>query len=230
MEKWKNTLKSTSLDVIIYSGLLNFLFNCEFITSYPLFFYNLFYTCLISSVCYLYDRIHSFNQKIMITTIIIESILILLLIIYVLPNHHYVGSLTFIIILMTLCYDIFKKYLGLFKGLYIGLCSGMAIVIVPSLILNVNFDIYCLLKILIIMLNSWVGSTIRDMPDTEDDKKNNILTIPIYFGNRYTKYILLEMVIQSTLLSTFLIQSYQRYFWILHNFILLIIIFLFPIV
>jgi carbon starvation protein CstA len=80
-------------------------------------------------------------------------------------------------------YKQFKQHLGVFKSIYVAMMWTTSIIILPSVLHDHNYNIlhepldytpYIFLMI--------ATSNIMDTKDIEDDKKNNIETIPVKYG------------------------------------------------
>ncbi len=91
---------------------------------------------------------------------------------------------------ITRYYKHMKPHLGIFKSIYISVMWCIAIIILPSVLHDNNFDILHepldYVPYILLMLST---SNRMDEKDIEDDKKNNITTIPVKYGTEISKKI-----------------------------------------
>jgi len=86
----------------------------------------------------------------------------------------------------TLDYKNFKKNYGQFKALYIGIFWTIGTVILPSVLINHNYDIIKEPTIIIpSILNLFASSNLLDIKDTDEDKQEEIYTIPVIYGTNF---------------------------------------------
>tara|TARA_B100001142_G_scaffold328764_1_gene389797 strand:+ start:355 stop:1065 length:711 start_codon:yes stop_codon:yes gene_type:complete len=78
-------------------------------------------------------------------------------------------------------YPIIKEKLSLYKPVHVGLCWTCAIAIVPQLLTNSPIDVEAALSLFFV---STAMSNYADIKDIDDDKQNNIHTIPVIYGRR----------------------------------------------
>tara|TARA_B110001450_G_scaffold45573_1_gene42156 strand:+ start:10228 stop:11112 length:885 start_codon:yes stop_codon:yes gene_type:complete len=86
----------------------------------------------------------------------------------------------------TLGYKKIKKNYGQFKALYIGIFWTLGTVILPSVLLSHNYDI---LKeptiILPSIFNLFASSNLLDIKDVNEDKAEEIYTLPVIYGSNF---------------------------------------------
>ena len=120
-----------------------------------------------------------------------NNIILLLLCsyIYVTANILYYDNTDeiFVLLCTTLFYKTIKEKVGIFKSSYIAIAWTCGTLILPSIIHDNNYDIYndyetCLSLFLLLFSTS----NIADIKDIEEDKKNNITTIPVLYGRDKT--------------------------------------------
>jgi hypothetical protein len=115
-----------------------------------------------------------------------------LIIIYILAKKRdFIIAFPFeLLIYFTRYYKDMKPYLGIFKSIYISTLWCISIIILPSVLHDNNFDIlqepldyvpYIFLMI--------ATSNNKDLEDIDDDKNNNIHTIPVKYGIEISKNI-----------------------------------------
>tara|TARA_Y100000389_G_C17394636_1_gene481845 strand:+ start:63 stop:932 length:870 start_codon:yes stop_codon:yes gene_type:complete len=86
----------------------------------------------------------------------------------------------------TLDYKNFKKNYGQFKALYIGIFWTIGTVILPSVLINHNYDIIKEPTIIIpSILNLFASSNLLDIKDIDEDKQEEIYTIPVIYGTNF---------------------------------------------
>jgi len=88
-----------------------------------------------------------------------------------------------ILLTSTIYYKNLKTSYGEFKAIYIGFFWTIGTIILPSVLISNNYEI---LKeptiILPSILNMFASSNLLDIKDIDEDKKENINTIPVIFG------------------------------------------------
>jgi len=86
----------------------------------------------------------------------------------------------------TLDYKNFKKNYGQFKALYIGIFWTIGTVVLPSVLINHNYDIIKEPTIIIpSILNLFASSNLLDIKDIDEDKQEEIYTIPVIYGTNF---------------------------------------------
>lgn len=86
----------------------------------------------------------------------------------------------------TLGYKNFKTNYGQFKAIYIGIFWTIGTVVLPSVLIQHNYDI---LKeptiILPSILNLFASSNLLDIKDIKEDKAEKIYTLPVIYGTNF---------------------------------------------
>ena len=97
-----------------------------------------------------------------------------------------VENYPFILLLTsTLGYRNFKKNYGQFKALYIGLFWTCGTFLLPCILHDGNYEVFNDPAIYISALLSMFGSSnLIDIKDKEEDKKENINTLPVLYGEK----------------------------------------------
>lgn len=109
----------------------------------------------------------------------------------------------------TLQYKNFKTLFGEFKAVYIATMWTLSAIILPSIIYDGNYDILNYpLDYLPAFLTLFASSNIIDTKDIEEDKMNNINTLPVVLGERKS-YMLSLLAIA---LSSFIFGTNQNYY------------------
>ena len=109
--------------------------------------------------------------------------------IYVSTNILYYDNTdeVFALLCTTLFYKVIKEKIGILKSTYIATAWTCGCIILPSIIHDNNYDIYndyeTYLSLFLLLFGT---SNIADIKDIEEDKKNNITTIPVLFGKKKT--------------------------------------------
>ena len=118
-----------------------------------------------------------------------------------------------LLITSTLLYRPFKQKYGEIKALYIAILWTMAVVIIPCVFHDGNYDILNYpLDYIPCFFSIYGGSTTGDMLDIEEDKNNNISTIPVKFGNKKAYISVLLSIITSNILFAFNSNFVHRFF------------------
>tara|TARA_Y100000591_G_scaffold331024_1_gene363657 strand:+ start:8521 stop:9360 length:840 start_codon:yes stop_codon:yes gene_type:complete len=99
-------------------------------------------------------------------------------------------------------YKSFKQYLGEYKALYIGIMWTIATVILPCVLYDHNYDIISYpLDYLPCILTLFATSNFADIKDIDEDRENNISTIPVKYGKTTSNIIsFITLVISSIVL------------------------------
>jgi hypothetical protein len=95
-----------------------------------------------------------------------------------------------ILLYSTKFYKQFKPRFGIFKSIYVAVMWSTAIIILPSVLHDHNFDILQEpLDYVPYMFLMIATSNLMDTKDIEDDKKNKIETIPVKYGTNFSNKI-----------------------------------------
>ena len=146
----------------------------------------------------LYDNINN-NKQIYNISINLSLLLIILFLIY---DDNYIVNLPFIAILLsTEFYKEIKTNIGVLKPVYIGIMWTLSTLILPCVLIDNNYSILnnpidYLPEILIL----FATSNLADIDDYEEDKDNNIHTIPVKYGKKNALAITLFCLSCSSLL------------------------------
>jgi hypothetical protein len=93
----------------------------------------------------------------------------------------------FLLLTSTLFYKNFKQNFGEFKAIYIGLFWTVGTVILPCVLHDHNYDILNDYSIWgSSFLTMFASSNLIDIKDVDEDKQDNIMTIPVVFGEKIT--------------------------------------------
>lgn len=95
---------------------------------------------------------------------------------------------SFLILLSsTLGYKQFKKNFGQFKSLYISIFWSFGTLILPCVLYDNNYEILNDYNLIITSILSMFGSSnLLDIKDVNEDKKENINTLPVLYGIDFT--------------------------------------------
>jgi len=123
-----------------------------------------------------------------------NNILLILLCsyIYVSTNILYYDNTdeVFALLFSTLFYKTIKQKIGILKSSYIATAWTCGTLILPCIIHDNNYDIYNDYETyLSLFLLLFATSNIADIKDIEEDKENNITTIPVLLGENNTKIL-----------------------------------------
>ena len=106
-------------------------------------------------------------------------------------------------LILTFFYKILKQYFGEYKSLYIGISWTLCTIILPCIIHDNTYDIlYYPLDYLPAFLTLFSCSNILDIKDIEEDKENNINTIPVLIGENKTYIFSIFCLLISTIILT----------------------------
>ncbi|VBB18120.1 putative UbiA prenyltransferase [Yasminevirus sp. GU-2018] len=239
IQQIKKFLKYTSIDVAVYALIIAFFMNFDIIVNnydiYSIFcncdylqtwVYALVYSVVMCNFSYIMDRLLDKPDINIVTYGVMACLILLDFVIYftvLTPYMTYITHLiTLGIVITTFFYEKFKKRYGVLKGLYVGVTAVFNIVVVPMLIMGLDrnigsiFQQPSLIKSAILMLNCFVGSTMRDIPDIVEDKEKGILTVPSILGKTNTVLILYGVLGACLILSVLLTTKLQIMFWIVH--------------
>lgn len=98
-------------------------------------------------------------------------------------------------------YNEIKKSIGQYKAAYIAFLWTASAVILPAVIHDQNYDILLYpLDYLPCTLTLFAASNIADNKDVAEDRDNNINTIPVVYGEKWSKIISLYALLLSSFL------------------------------
>ena len=149
----------------------------------------------------LYDYINS-HKRLMIVSLFLSEMGVLTL--FILSEHPEMNIPFLLLLESTRYYGDMKKYIGVFKPLYIGLMWTAAAIILPSVMYEHNYDIlYSPQDYLPCTLTLFAASNIVDNKDIIEDRENGIQTIPVMVGEETSNMISMLALIGSSLLLGF---------------------------
>ena len=142
----------------------------------------------------------------------IYDIVFIIIITIISNKNNILNALPFeVLIYSTRFYKDLKPYLGIFKPIYVSTLWCISIIILPSVLNDGDFDI---LKqpldyapYMFLMIST---SNKADEKDIDEDRKNNIQTIPVKYGLEVSKYISNSCILLFLILLT--INLYEKYF------------------
>lgn len=118
-----------------------------------------------------------------------------------------------ILLTSTLYYKDFKKNFGQFKAIYIGLFWTIGSVILPCILHDHNYNIlshpYNYLPCFLTMFGS---SNLLDIKDINEDKYENINTLPVIFGSKNSIFISYTSILFSIILFSYTDNFYNNIF------------------
>ncbi len=125
-----------------------------------------------------------------------------LILVLLLFDHNYINNLPFIPLLLTSeYYKQIKENYGSLKSAYVSVMWTMSCIILPCVLHDNNFDILNYpLDYLPCFLTIFASSNLNDIKDIEEDKENNIDTLPVVIGKENTNYLVLFSLAASSLL------------------------------
>ena len=98
-------------------------------------------------------------------------------------------------------YKNIKKIGPFIKPLYISIMWTLAVVALPCVLKDHNYNILLYpLDYLPCALTMFSSSTILDVRDIEEDKFNNVKTIPVVYGFEYAQFLTLSLLALSSLI------------------------------
>ena len=126
-------------------------------------------------------------------------------------------------------YKLFKKYLSIFKPIYIASMWTFATIFLPCMIHDHNYDIINYpIDYLPCFLTLFASSNYVDVKDINEDKMNNITTLPIKIGERNSNIINIFSLLLSNILffqnSNFDKRIVINYLFELQNFVAIYLI------
>lgn len=99
---------------------------------------------------------------------------------------------------LSLClYHPFKLNVSLYKSTYVGFCWTLAICVIPQLLQYTNVNVETCIGMFLLITGI---SNLADIPDIDEDKENNINTIPVSYGRRKATTLSLSLITGSGLL------------------------------
>ncbi len=121
----------------------------------------------------------------------IYDIIFIIIITIIANKNNLLTTLPFeFLIYSTRYYKDIKPYLGIYKPIFVSVLWCISIIILPSILHDNNYNILQepldYLPYLFLMIST---SNNMDIEDIEDDKKNNIITIPVKYGIEISKKI-----------------------------------------
>ena len=115
----------------------------------------------------------------------ISCIFISYLYIYNALSNYEEGFIFLLLLTSTLFYKKLKTEFGQFKALYIGLFWSISCIIMPCVFHDHNFNILNDYKSYApCFFTLFASSNLLDIKDIEEDRFNNILTLPVIFGEK----------------------------------------------
>ena len=101
-------------------------------------------------------------------------------------------------------YNEIKKNIGIYKPLYIAILCTASAILLPSIITDQNYSIFFYpLDYLPCTLTLFAASNLADIKDIEEDKINQINTLPVVYGEINSKMISLLSLFFSSLMIAF---------------------------
>ena len=118
----------------------------------------------------------------------------------------------FYILTSTIFYKNIKENFGILKPVYIATLWTVGTIVLPSIIYENNFDI---LNDPIVYTSSFFllfgSSNLMDIKDIDEDREENIKTIPVVYGKRASEYIsYLSLTISTGLILEKIFELYQN--------------------
>lgn len=114
-----------------------------------------------------------------------------------------------ILIYSTKYYKDIKQHLHIFKSLYISVLWCISTIILPSILYDGNFDVIQhpldFMPYIFLLVST---SNNKDLDDIEDDKRNNINTIPVKYGAENAK--IFSKGCMSLFIILLLIQIFEK--------------------
>lgn len=149
----------------------------------------------------LYEDIYE-NQILVYKSLMFSYLSILTILLY---DENFVYNIPFVFILQTLnTYKKTKPKLGVCKPLYISIMWTLCAVIIPCVLHDHDYSIFNYPEdYLPCTLTLFAASNIIDNKDIEEDTKNGINTIPVFYGKDNSNYIsIMALICSSVLLGT----------------------------
>ena len=144
-------------------------------------------------------------------------------------NDFVILSPYLILLLINGEYKLFKKYLSIFKSIYIATMWTIATIFLPCIMYDHNYDIINYpIDYLPCFLTLFASSNYVDVKDINEDKMNNITTLPIKIGERNSNIINIFSLLLSNILffenSNFDKRIVINYLFELQNFVAIYLI------
>ena len=149
----------------------------------------------------LYDYINS-HKRVMIVSLFLAEMGVVSL--FLLSEHAEMNIPFLLLLESTRYYGDMKKYIGVFKPLYIAFMWTAAAILLPCVMYEHNYDIlYSPQDYLPCTLTLFAASNIVDNKDIMEDRENGIQTIPVVLGEETSNMISMVALIYSSLLLGF---------------------------
>lgn len=149
----------------------------------------------------LYDYINS-HKRVMIVSLFLAEMGVVSL--FLLSEHAEMNIPFLLLLESTRYYGDMKKYIGVFKPLYIAVMWTAAAIVLPCVMYEHNYDIlYSPQDYLPCTLTLFAASNIVDNKDIMEDRENGIQTIPVVLGEETSNMISMVALIYSSLLLGF---------------------------
>lgn len=146
----------------------------------------------------LYDYINS-HKRVMIVSLFLAEMGVVSL--FLLSEHAEMNIPFLLLLESTRYYGDMKKYIGVFKPLYIAIMWTAAAIVLPCVMYEHNYDIlYSPQDYLPCTLTLFAASNIVDNKDILEDRENGIQTIPVVVGEETSNMISMVALIYSSLL------------------------------
>ncbi len=121
----------------------------------------------------------------------IYDIVFIVIVAIISNSHNLFTALPFEILLyLTKYYKDMKPVLGIWKSIYVSMLWCVSIIILPSVLHDNNFEILQhpldYVPYFLLMIST---SNRMDLKDIEDDKKNNVITLPVKYGRKVAKRV-----------------------------------------
>lgn len=101
------------------------------------------------------------------------------------------------LLFLTKYYKYYKKHLGIFKPSYVAMLWSLACVALPYSVSHTYDTKYMCMQLLNCHLINYGVSNLLDIKDVDDDRKNNIMTVPVLFSDDVTYGISTSCIITS---------------------------------
>lgn len=114
------------------------------------------------------------------------------------------------LLFLTKYYKYYKKHLGIFKPGYVGFMWSLACVMLPYATSHIDDTRFMCMQLLNCHLVNYGVSNFLDMKDKDEDKMNNIMTIPVIYSNDVSYWISSSSVILSIMGLLFEIYLHNK--------------------
>ncbi len=138
------------------------------------------------------ERVKHLQKRVLYFPIIINLYIFLLIIFSIFVSWYFLIYVLFLLILGALYTKLFKKLtykILCFKNIYISFSWLLGISIV-FFYYNISFNYFFLLFFFFIFIRMMLNTIFFDIKDIEDDKKNNLKTLPVVMGKDKSLMIL----------------------------------------